>query len=496
MKPHTIANHEQSHFIDGSWFKGQGPEFISINPVDGALLWSGRAASLSEIRHAVESAHQALGPWANLGFGDRLQYVERFGKMIEENSDALTQLISQETGKPLWESATEVKSVIAKINISKDAYFDRTRERETQTPDAKGRLRFKPHGVVAVLGPFNFPAHLSNGHIVPALIAGNTVILKPSELTPAVAEFMIECWAKSGLPRGVLNCIQGDGTTAQALINEDIQGVFFTGSYKTGLAINKQLSSRPEIILALEMGGNNPLLIDKVANQPAALYQTAISAFITAGQRCTCARRVLIADNHQGDEFLKLFVKLAQNIKVGPYTQVPEPFMGSVITYEHAVAHLAAQDNLIANGGHPVLKMKLQKNGTGLLSPGIIDMSSTSGVFDEEIFAPLVQIYRYKDFDDALRLANQTQYGLAAGIFTDDAERFKTFYQTVRAGLINWNRPTTGAASNLPFGGIGHSGNHRPSAWFAADYCAYPVSTIEQSELSMPSTTLPGIELP
>ncbi|WP_133129264.1 succinylglutamate-semialdehyde dehydrogenase [Legionella yabuuchiae] len=485
-----------SHYYGGAWREGHGEPFNSVNPIDNTVLWSGYSALNEQIQEAVQSAHHAFGAWASLDLTERVTYLQRFKHQIEKNNKALSTLISKETGKPLWESNTEVKSVIGKISLSIEAYHERTGEKKIQAPEATGHLRFKPLGVVAVLGPFNFPAHLSNGHIVPALLAGNTVVYKPSELTPAVAEFIIRCWDESGLPPGVLNCVQGDASTAKDLLNQDIQGVYFTGSYKTGLSINKQFSNRPEVLLALEMGGNNPLLVDSVSNLSAAVYQAILSSFITAGQRCTCARRLLIADNHHGDEFLSQFLEVTKSLNVGAYTQEPEPFMGSVISYEHALSHITAQEQLINKGARSLLEMSLISEQSALLSPGIVDMTPVTDLFDEEIFAPFVQVYRYRDFEHALELANQTQYGLAAGILSDSFERYQQFYRTIRAGLINWNRPTTGAASNLPFGGVGHSGNHRPSAWFAADYCAYPISSLEQSELSLPSTLLPGINLP
>ena len=169
--------------------------------------------------------------------------------------------------------------------------------------------------------------------------------------------------------------------------------------------------------------------------------------------------------------------------------------MGPVISNDQALIHLQSQKKLLESGGESLLSMSLLKENTGLLSPGIIDMTKVSNTPDEEIFAPLVQIHRYKHFDEAISLANQTRYGLAAGLLGDNEANYQHFYQKVRAGLINWNRPTTGAASNLPFGGVGFSGNHRPSAYFAADYCAYPVASMEQPSLTTPAQQLPGIIL-
>ena len=483
----------KTHYIDGRWVEGIGRLFTSINPADGTEIWQGSNATEAEITDACDAAHRALANWSKIGVAIRTKHIQNFAKQVDARRQELTLLIARETGKPLWEAATEVSAVIGKVNLSIQAYQERTSEKEIVSPEATSHLRYKPHGVVAVLGPFNFPAHLSNGHIIPAILAGNTVVYKPSELAPAVAEFILQCWHDSGLPAGVINCVQGDATSAKLLLKQDIQGVYFTGSYHTARQINTFFSDKPEIILVLEMGGNNPLIIDEVKNLPAAVYYTLLSSFITAGQRCTCARRVLIADNAIGDEFLKQLITASKTLRVSAYTAIPEPFMGPVISHAHALMHLQAQFALKQAGGNALLAMSLLAENTGLLSPGIIDMTDVMNPSDEEIFAPLVQIYRYKNFEHALQLANQTRYGLAAGLLSDNQEHYQQFYQTVRAGLINWNRPTTGAASNLPFGGIGRSGNHHPSAYFAADYCAYPIASLEQSLLAMPVTQVPGL---
>lgn len=482
-------------YINGHWVKGKGITLESINPAYGTLLWQGTVATEDEIAQAYEAAKKAVSSWSKLPFAERCNFVQHFAKEIQANKDLLAQLISLETGKPLWESHTEVMAVIGKINLSIKAYLERTGPKETPTTEANACLRYKPHGVVVVLGAFNFPAHLSNGHIVPALLAGNAVLYKPSEQSPAVAEFIMNCWHTSGLPKGVMNCLQGDVSCGKTLLSQNIQGVYFTGSYATGLRIHQQFSGRPEVILALEMGGNNPLVIEEVGNVDAAVYHTLLSSYLTAGQRCTCARRVIIPNSSFGDEFLDKLLQAARSIKAAPYDSDPEPFMGPVISYVQALKHVHTQKTLIELGGIAILKMEIIKDYSGLLSPGIIEMTDVAQAPDEEIFAPLIQLYRYKDFDDAIQIANNTKYGLAAGLISDSKTHYDHFFNEVNAGLINWNRPTTGAASSLPFGGIGYSGNHRPSAYFAADYCAYPIASMEQPTLSKPDQMLPGIKL-
>ena len=192
-----------------------------------------------------------------MSLNDRIEAIRRFGNRIRGQSDQFADLISRETGKPIWESRTEVEAVINKVDISVRAYAERTSQRQLPSqPKMRAALRHKPHGVLAVLGPYNFPAHLPNGHIVPALIAGNTVVFKPSEKTPAVGEFLVDAFEKSGIPTGVVNLLQGGPDEGKALTaNEDIDGVLFTGSAQTGIALNRQFAGRPDKLLALEMGG-------------------------------------------------------------------------------------------------------------------------------------------------------------------------------------------------------------------------------------------------
>lgn len=357
-------------------------------------------------------------------------------------------------------------------------------------------LRHKPHGVVAVFGPYNFPGHLPNGHIVPALLAGNCVLFKPSELTPKVAELTVKCWIEAGLPEGVLSLLQGGRETGVALAGHPgIDGLFFTGSSRTGNLLHAQFAGRPDKILALEMGGNNPLIVDQVADVDAAVYTIVQSAFISAGQRCTCARRLLVPQGEWGDALLVRLVQVAGQIKVGRFDEQPAPFMGSVISLQAAAQLMQAQQDLLAGGATALLAMTQLQAGAALLTPGILDVTAVNDRPDEEFFGPLLQVIRYDNFEAAIAEANATVYGLAAGLLSDSKARFEQFWLHSRAGIVNWNKQLTGAASTAPFGGIGASGNHRASAYYAADYCAYPVAGLESESLALPATLTPGVTL-
>lgn len=466
--------------------------FSSLNPATGEQIWQGREATQQEVEDAVVSAKGGSLLWSRIPFEERVAYLHQFEENLRKERPALATTISQESGKPFWESDQEVESMLGKIATSIEAYLERSPQKEIPTETHKLFVQHKPHGVVAVFGPFNFPGHLPNGHIIPALLAGNSVIFKGSELTPRVSAQMITLW--EGLPKGVIHLVQGGAETGQHLsMHPGIDGLFFTGSYRTGQALLQALP--PEKILALEMGGNNPLVVSEVTDLKAAAYLTIQSAFLTSGQRCTCARRLIVPSGKKGDAFLEHLISMTESIRVGPYTQSPEPFMGPVISLQSAEKLLKAQETLRARGGMCLVEMRPNPENTRLLRPGIIDVTANVEREDEELFGPLLQLIRVPTFDAAIQEANNTAYGLCASLFSSSKAEFQHFYREVKAGVINWNTSTTGASGKAPFGGIGKSGNHRPSGYYAADYCAYPVTSLENEKIAIPKERTPGIEL-
>ncbi|NQY79465.1 MAG: succinylglutamate-semialdehyde dehydrogenase [Candidatus Caenarcaniphilales bacterium] len=466
--------------------------FESVNPSNNEIIWQGAEASEAEVDLAVRKARKAFPEWAKLSMEERATFIEKFLELVKEDKEELAKTLSDETGKVIWEARTEITAMVNKFAISKEAYETRT----GITNKGLSYTRHKPHGVIAVFGPYNFPAHIPNGHIVPALLAGNTIVFKPSELTPLISEKVYQLWIKSGLPEGVLNLVQGKANTGIALSkHKDIDGLFFTGSSKTGLILHKQFADTPNKILALELGGNNPLIVNEVKDIEAAVYLTIQSAFISSGQRCTCARRLILVDTPESQKFLDLLVASSKNIRVGSASD-ETAFMGPVISEAQASKLLKTQDTLVKKGAKPLLEMNsLSELGSeAFLSPGIIDCTDID-TEDEEFFGPLLQVKLVKDFDAAIAEANNTKYGLSAGLLSDSKELYDQFYYGVKAGLINWNNQLTGASSSAPFGGTGLSGNHKPSAFYAADYCAYPVASMESDSISLPEKLAPGIKL-
>lgn len=484
-----------AQFINGEWLAGQGEAFSSLNPANNEVIWQANSATAEQVDTAVKSAREAFYSWGDMAFEARLEIVKRFAEQLKENSEELAIAIAKETGKPLWETRTEAGAMVGKIAISEKAYHERTGVVENAMPVGRAVIRHKAHGVVAVFGPYNFPGHLPNGHIVPALLAGNTVIFKPSELTPYVAELTLKLWEKAGLPAGVINLVQGEVETGKALASHrGIDGLFFTGSSRTGHILHEQFAGQPGKILALEMGGNNPLIVKDASDTKAVVHDIIQSAFISSGQRCTCARKLFLPAGEQGDAILEHLVRATKAIKVGNFDDEDQPFMGSMISNQAAAGMVAAQQQLIDLGAEVIIELT-HKEGTGFVTPGILECSNVTDFPDDEHFGPLLKVFRYTDFDAAIEKANDTSFGLSAGLLSDNAEDYDHFLRRIRAGIVNFNRPITGASSAAPFGGIGASGNHRASAYYAADYCAYPVASVELEKVTLPGALSPGLSI-
>lgn len=483
------------HYINGLWKNDGSVHFTSLNPATGEEIWVGKTAGEAEIRAAVDAARAAFPAWAALPFDARHAYLTRFKDLIEKKKEELAVLIAQETGKVLWDARSEVAAVIAKITYATEAYHERTGTKSRDSQVGRATVSHRPQGVMAVYGPYNFPAHLPNGHIMPALLAGNTVVLKPSEQTPKTAEWMVKQWEAAGVPAGVLNLVQGEKETGILLSKAEVDGILFTGSSATGKALHAQLAGRPEVILALEMGGNNPLIVTEVADLRAAVHETLLSAFISTGQRCTCARRLIVVDWKGAHSYVNLLVESANLLKIGKYNDSNDPFMGPLISNKEADRLLEAQRQLQALGGKILLRMRRTHENLPFVTPCIIDMTGVSDIPDVEYFGPILQIYHVNNIESAIKSANATQYGLSASVFTDHYDMYQRIASRLHAGLINWNRQTTGASGAGPFGGVGLSGNHRPAGYYSADYCAYPVASVEVPNLTLPEKLSPGLSI-
>ena len=393
---------------------GAHEALISFDPATGEQVWSGE---IGDAAAEVNAARAAWPEWAAHSLAYRIETLRRFANVVRQKEAEFAELISRETGKPFWEARTEVGAVVNKVEISIAAYAERTPQRRLEAAMGnKVAVRHKPHGVLAVLGPYNFPAHLPNGHIVPALIAGNAVVFKPSEKTPATGEFLIRCFHEAGVPEGVVRLLIGGPDQGRALAGQPgIDGLLFTGSARAGQSLHKQFAETPQKILALELGGNNPLVVWRTKHVDAAAMIAVQSAYLTAGQRCTAARRLIVEDGAE-KELLDEIQRLIDRMIVDHPFADPQPFMGPVIDTA-AADHVQEQWlNLMMKGAKPLRRLDRPYEERPYLTPALIDVTGIKDRPDEEIFGPVLQVIRVKDFDAAIDEANNTRFGLAASL--------------------------------------------------------------------------------
>ena len=437
----------------------------SYNPVDNSIVGAFPITQINDLDSVFDNSYNALGIWSQTSFDERLRIIQHFTDLLSKHKNALATLISIETGKAFWDSESEVNVSIAKMNHALNAV-------KTRTPLES----YKPIGIMAVLGPYNFPLHLPNGHIIPALFSGNVVIFKPSEKTPAIADFMVRLWQQAGLPKNVLQIVYGFGDLGNAIVTHpQINGVLFTGGETAGLAIHKALGGRPEIMVALEMGGNNPLVIWNPDDIHHAAQIAAYSAFISGGQRCTCAKRLIIPEN-SADIIINHLIDVTKKLVIDTPFADTKPFYSSLIDDTAVTNAHNAVENLVSLGAFTLYQGHTDK-GNSFIAPIILDVTDCN-IPDIEIFAPVLQIIRVANFDSAIMHANNTRFGLSAGLVSNDDALWNQFKNTIKAGIINYNAPTVGAMGNAPFGGVGRSGNYRPAGFFSSDYCAYPVANV------------------
>lgn len=472
----TLDQLNGNALIGDVWQQGLGPSFDSVNPSNESVLWQGHMSSTEQVEAAFVAAKAAFPAWSRTPLDARLACVQRFKALALESRAFMAELIARETGKLIWDANGEAGALASKVDISAEAYANRTGNEQRDVAFGRAELQHRAHGVMAVLGPYNFPAHLPNGQIIPALLAGNTIVFKPSELTPAVGEALIRLYQAAGFPDGVINLVQGGRDVGAAILdNPHLDGLLFTGSANTGTFIHKHFGGRPDIILALEMGGNNPLIIWEAGDAQAAASLAVQSAFASSGQRCTCARRLILPTGAVGDAVLSEILTQTKALNVGAWDD-DSANIGPLVSGATAGQVISQAERLLALGATPLLAAQLSAKGDAFVQPAIYDVTGCD-VPDAEIFGPVLQVIRVDDWDAAITAANDTRFGLAAGLISDNHELWSEFRRDIRAGVVNFNRPTTGAASFLPFGGPGFSGNHNPGAYYAADFCAWPMSS-------------------
>lgn len=489
-------------YIDGKFVKSSSAdgEFKILSPADLSDQVGVIKYRLENVEAAVQAAQKAFLPWARLGLEDRKRYLLKLKDVFIAHADEMALIISRETGKPLWEAKTEAKALAAKIDVTINHSMKLVSEEHVKDalPGVEGVIRYQPRGVMAVIGPFNFPAHLPNGHIVPALLTGNTIVFKPSDKTPMVGQYLAQLFEKAEFPKGVFNLVQGPGNVGRKLVlDEQVAGILFTGSYEVGLKIKEDTLNHFWKILALEMGGKNATVVWHDADIEKAVYESLVGSFLTAGQRCSCTSRIIL---HQSiaEKFIDKFHAAAKKVKIGHWSE--DVLFGPLISKDAVEKYIRFQEIAKREGAEPLMRGKaLELDRSGYyVTPSInivSEMKSKSVYQRSEIFGPNVAIYSANDFDEAMDIVNNTSFGLVLSIFTKERSLYEETFLKTRVGLINWNRTTNGSSSRLPFGGRGKSGNDRPSGHTAVQYCTVPVASLEDLSPLDKKAIMPGVSL-
>ena len=467
----------------------------SVSPADPTdevgrfAIWDEAA-----IDEAVSRARASFPAWRDAGLEARAGVLRRFAALAAERADELARLIAREVGKALWDARSEAALLGAKVEATLSAGMDFVRPIEGG-PGA--RATFHPRGVLAVLGPFNFPAHLPNGHIVPALATGNTVVFKPSDLAPAVGEFLWRLFRDAGLPRGVLELVQGRAETGRSLaLHPGVDGVLFTGSYAVGRALTEATLDQPGKLLALELGGKNGMIVWDDADLPLALSEAALSIAATTGQRCSSLSRIFVART-QIEEFTERLARVLGGLAIGPPLE-PGVFMGPLVSRAAFDRVTRGRALAAAAGGERVFRGETNRIAP-YLAPGLVrfaKLDQSHPYQREELFGPEAALYAVDDLDEAIAAVNDSDYGLAAAVMSRDRGVFERCVGRIRTGVLNWNRGTIGASGRLPFGGGRKSGNDRPAAITATLYCTTPQAHIEYTGSLDPGTLPPGFPEP
>jgi succinylglutamic semialdehyde dehydrogenase len=486
-------------YIDGAFRVPSAPddELVIVSPADLADEVARHPVRLANVDDAVAAARRALPGFRRTPRAERDALLRRYQDAVKKRREALADVIAREAGKALWDARSEVDATIAKVDVMLGEGARATAP--VELPGVPGRIEPRPIGVLAIIGPFNFPAHLPNGQVVPALAHGNTVVFKPSEKTPSAGALLAECIDEAGFPKGVFNVVQGALATSARLTGHDgIDGILFTGSYAVGRAIAQANAHRPERLVALELGGRNASIVDADADLERTARQLAFAAFATAGQRCT-ATAVAYVHRAALEPLLDRLADAARSLRVGHVLDAGT-FMGPVITAQ-SKEHILRTLEAARGGGFEAIVPGGVAEVSGYaghyLRPSL-HLARTAdlmvpGYSDDELFGPDLAVHPVDDLEEGIALANQSRYGLAASVFTATQKRFEEAAAELDAGVVHWNRSTAGATGRLPFGGMKQSGNHRPGGLFMGQSCVDPQGLYFEPDMNTPLPSWPGL---
>lgn len=452
-------------FINGEWLESiSGKTARNINPANiKEIIGTTQLASREEARKAIEAAYNAFKGWKNTPAPARGRIVARAARLMEDNKEELSQILTREEGKTIAEARGELTRAINVVEFC--AGESRRMTGETIPSELPANFAYtvkEPHGVVACITPWNFPIAIPAWKIAPALVAGNTVVFKPATLTPGTAVRLTEIFSEAGLPVGVLNLVLGSGSdVGDEIVNHPaVRAISFTGSTETGLKLYEQVARRGVKVQA-EMGGKNPVVVLEDCDMDLAVESTAQGAFGSTGQRCTATSRAVVVDT-VADKFVEKIVARAMSFRLGPGDD-PNTDIGPSVD-EGQFNTVLKYIDIGREDGATLLCGGKRATGDGLdnglfVEPAVFDhVTPDMRIAREEIFGPVLSVLRVKDFNEAMAVANDSEYGLSSSIFTNDANNIYRFVDEIETGMTHINSPTTGGEAHIPFGGTKATG--------------------------------------
>lgn len=468
------------NFIGGAFVAPSGKALVSRNPAaDGAVVFE-TGYTVSAVADAAAAAAAAQPAWARLTEAERWAHLQRFKAELAARAEQLADAIVIETGKIRSEARLEIQTLLNRFDLVKGAMAADLKPGAVAPGEV---LRYAPLGVVGVIGPFNYPLHLCHAHVVPALLAGNTVVVKPSDITPLCGQRYAEAALAAGLPAGVLNLVVGSGEVGAAMVAaKEVRGLAFTGSWTVGRRILEAALDRPELLVALEMGGKNVCVVLDDCAIRQAVHEVAVGAWLSAGQRCTGTERVLV-HRRIADRFIPALARVAAGLRFG-HPDDAGVFAGPLATHGSLTKLESAIDAAKKAGAEALVPGERIPGGfyrTASLHKLPDGVHHVPGYTDLEVFGPDLCVEIIESDEEAISVIGESHYGFANAVFTASPKRFDEIAARTRSGILNRNRSTNLASPRLPFGGVGRSGNYRPAGAWAHRNMVSPVAVLENT---------------
>ena len=469
-----VRNYVNGIFVDSK------ETIEDINPATSEVIATIPRSNLNDVNEAVLAADKARDNWSSLSLAERRKWLEKIANALEARSEEIAKLESLDTGKPI-KIARAVDASRSVANFRFFAEFSKDfHEQKFLMEDATNHVIFKPVGIAGLITPWNLPLYLLSWKIAPAIVMGNTVVAKPSELTPLTANLLAEVFDEVGLPAGVVNIVHGFGhETGQAIVSHPLVNLIsFTGGTITGKKVAETAAPMFKK-LSLELGGKNATIVLDDVNLDSAIPEIARSGFLNQGQVCLCGSRILVSDKIW-DDFLEKFIEHVSNMKVGNPSS-DDSDLGALVSLSHrdkveSYIHLAEREGgeILYGGKRPSLESPFDEGS--FLEPTIVsNLDYQSRTATEEIFGPVVTLHKFEKDEDAVEMANCTEYGLAGSVWTSDSARGRSLAEKIETGMV-WINTWLHRDLRVPFGGVKNSGVGTEGGRWSLSFFSQPVN--------------------